>query len=120
MPSAQTYPTWSVEALPRRDKKWLSLLTLRFGTMLCSLVGIGCFSWAFTQHDGDVVYTDGIGAGYSSFNIGTVRSPSNNPSCKKYMLTWLLIVHLRFHLVLHLPDLCSMWVYRAPGRQHCI
>lgn len=74
MPSAQTHPTWSVEALPRRDKKWLSLLTLRFGTMLCSLVGIGCFSWAFTQHDGDVVYTDGIGAGYSSFNIGTVRS----------------------------------------------
>ncbi|KAJ5578470.1 uncharacterized protein N7459_007434 [Penicillium hispanicum] len=60
-----------VEALPRKQQKWLSFLSLRFGTVLCSMVGIVCFAWAFSQHEAEVVYTDGIGAGLAVSNLGT-------------------------------------------------
>ncbi|KAJ5161788.1 hypothetical protein N7492_007180 [Penicillium capsulatum] len=71
--STQTLPgpAWTLEAVPRHQKRWLSFLSLRFGTVLCSMVGIICFAWALVQHENSVVYTDGIGAGFSSFNLGT-------------------------------------------------
>lgn len=68
----QAYPTWNLEAIPRDQKKWLSFLSLRFGTVLCSMVGIICFAWAYVQHEKGVAYTDGIGSGFSIFNTGVV------------------------------------------------
>lgn len=68
----QAYPTWKLEAVPRAQKKWLSLLSFRFGTILCSMVGVICFAWAYVQHENGVAYTDGIGSGYSIVNMGVV------------------------------------------------
>ncbi|KAJ6093960.1 hypothetical protein N7467_002805 [Penicillium canescens] len=74
MPSTsydQTNPSWCIEAIPRQQKKWLSFLSLRFGTVLCTLTAVICFSWAMVQHDEGIVSTDGLGSAWSSINIGT-------------------------------------------------
>lgn len=68
----QSSPSFCIEAIPRKEKKWLSLLSLRFGTVLCTMVAIICFAWAMVQHHEGVVSTDGLGEAWSSLNLGTV------------------------------------------------
>ncbi|OQE23446.1 hypothetical protein PENFLA_c011G07672 [Penicillium flavigenum] len=67
----QSSPSFCIEAIPRKEKKWLSLLSLRFGTVLCTMIAIICFAWAMVQHHEGVVYSDGLGEAWSSLNLGT-------------------------------------------------
>ncbi|KAJ5232902.1 hypothetical protein N7468_005858 [Penicillium chermesinum] len=67
----QSNPSWCLEAVPRQSKKWLSLVTLRFGALLCQLICVICFSWALAEHEKGIAYIDGLGSGWSSINLGT-------------------------------------------------
>ncbi|KAJ5551743.1 hypothetical protein N7461_006441 [Penicillium sp. DV-2018c] len=69
--SAETYPSWSLEALPRKERKWLSLLSLRFGAVLCTMTAVICFAWAMEEHDKVGVATDGLGKAFAEINLGT-------------------------------------------------
>ncbi|KAJ5774747.1 hypothetical protein N7457_009643 [Penicillium paradoxum] len=60
-----------LDAIHRKEKKWLSLLSLRFGAVLCTMIAIICFAWALVKHDEGIVSTDGLGAAWASINIGT-------------------------------------------------
>lgn len=117
-PHQLTETTWSLEAVPRQKKNWLSLLSFRFGTVLCSMVGIVCFAWALVQHENNVVYTDGIGAGYSSFNLGTVRSFSI--SLLQNTHAYDDIVNIWLPLVQPLPPRHLLWLGHTSWRQHCL
>ncbi|CAG8168802.1 unnamed protein product [Penicillium nalgiovense] len=64
-------PSFCIEAIPRKEKKWLSLFSLRFGTVLCTMIAIICFAWTMVQHHEGVVSTDGLGEAWSSLNLGT-------------------------------------------------
>lgn len=64
--------SWCLEALPRRQKKWLSLFSLRFVTIVCNIIAVVCFSWAMEQHYKGVVSTDGLGQAWAGINLGTV------------------------------------------------
>lgn len=65
-------PSFCIEAIPRKEKKWLSLFSLRFDTVLCTMIAIICFAWTMVQHHEGVVSTDGLGEAWSSLNLGTV------------------------------------------------
>ncbi|KAJ5954055.1 hypothetical protein N7501_008334 [Penicillium viridicatum] len=67
----QPSPSFCIEAVPRKEKKWLSLLSLRFGAVLCTMIAIICFAWAMVQHHEGVVSSDGLGEAWSSINLGT-------------------------------------------------
>ncbi|CAI7596177.1 unnamed protein product [Penicillium palitans] len=67
----QPSPSFCIEAVPRKEKKWLSLLSLRFGAVLCTMIAIICFAWAMVQHHEGVVSSDGLGEAWSSMNLGT-------------------------------------------------
>ncbi|KAJ5332908.1 uncharacterized protein N7506_006691 [Penicillium brevicompactum] len=74
MPAAwndQTSTSWCLEAVPRRSRKWLSLLSLRFGTILCNIIAVPCFAWAMEQHYKGIVATDGLGQTWAGMNLGT-------------------------------------------------
>ncbi|CAG7936192.1 unnamed protein product [Penicillium nalgiovense] len=64
-------PSFCIEAIPRKEKKWLSLFSLRFDTVLCTMIAIICFAWTMVQHHEGVVSTDGLGEAWSSLNLGT-------------------------------------------------
>ncbi|KGO75073.1 hypothetical protein PITC_047560 [Penicillium italicum] len=68
----QPSPYFCIESIPRKENKWLSLLSLRFGTVLCTMIAIICFAWAMVQHHEGVVSSDGLGEAWSSINLGTV------------------------------------------------
>lgn len=70
----QYNPTWYLEAVPRQQKKWLSLFTLRFVAALCHMTVVICFAWAYSEHEKPVAYIDGMGSAWSSINLGTVRT----------------------------------------------
>ncbi|KAJ5131243.1 uncharacterized protein N7515_007282 [Penicillium bovifimosum] len=70
--SDETYPSWSLEALPRKERKWLSLFSLRFGAVLCTMTAIICFAWAMQEHNRVGVATDGLGSAFAAINLGTV------------------------------------------------
>ncbi|KAJ5162555.1 uncharacterized protein N7500_004385 [Penicillium coprophilum] len=67
----QLSSSFCIEAVPRKERKWLSLLSLRFGAVLCTMVAIICFAWAMVQHQEGVVSSDGLGEAWSSINLGT-------------------------------------------------
>lgn len=68
----KTRTSWCLEAVPRTERKWLSLLSLRFGTIPCNMIAIICFAWAMTQHIIGLVSTDGLGQTWAGINLGTV------------------------------------------------
>lgn len=72
----QAYPIPNIEAIPRTQKNWLSFFSLRFGTVLSSMIGVICFAWAYIQHENGAAYTDGIGSGFSIFNTAVVSNLS--------------------------------------------
>jgi hypothetical protein len=74
----KTRTSWCLDAVPRRENKWLSLLSLRFGTILCNMIAIICFAWAMPQHIIGLVSTDGLGQTWAGINLGTV-SPTHFP-----------------------------------------
>ncbi|KAJ5488158.1 hypothetical protein N7453_011612 [Penicillium expansum] len=67
----QPSPSFCIEAVPRKEKKWRSLLSLRFGAVLCTMIAIICFAWAMVQHHEGIVSSDGLGEAWSSINLGT-------------------------------------------------
>lgn len=70
----QPSPSFCIEAVPRKEKKWLSLLSLRFGAVLCTMIGIVCFAWAMVQHQEGVISSDGLGEAWSTMLLGTVSA----------------------------------------------
>lgn len=64
--------SWCLEAVPRRQKKWLSLFSLRCVIIICNIIAVVCFSWAMKQHYKGVVSTDGLGQAWAGINLGTV------------------------------------------------
>lgn len=75
MSAAWNYKTndaWCLEAVPRKDRKWLSFLSLRFGAIPCNVIAVVCFAWAMEQHVMGVVSTDGLGQTWAGINLGTV------------------------------------------------
>ncbi|CAI7641421.1 unnamed protein product [Penicillium bialowiezense] len=67
----KTSTSWCLEAVPRKDRKWLSFLSLRFGTIPCNIIAVVCFAWAMEQHVMGVVSTDGLGQTWAGINLGT-------------------------------------------------
>ncbi|KAI9926002.1 hypothetical protein MW887_004461 [Aspergillus wentii] len=68
----QTTPAWCIEAVPRPHKRWLSFLSVRFVTVLFSLIGLICFAWGYPQQqDGGIAYGDGPTASLACSNLGT-------------------------------------------------
>lgn len=83
----QYHPTWCLKAVPRQQNlKCLSLLTLRFGAVLCQMAAVICFAWAYTEHEKPVAYIDGLGSAWSSINLGAVSLAEYFPVCMKRSL----------------------------------
>ncbi|KAJ5091378.1 hypothetical protein NUU61_006248 [Penicillium alfredii] len=67
----QTIPAWCIEAVPRPYSRWLSFLSLRFVTVLTSMIGVICYAWGLPLQQGGLVYSDGVGPALASSNLGT-------------------------------------------------
>lgn len=112
----QTYPSWCLEAVPRRSKKCLSFLTFRFAALICQMTCIICFTWAYTDHEKGVAYIDGLGSTWSSINLGTVRVTWLNIFVDSSLLTQRLkIVYIRIPLVCCVPHIRFLQL-QSPSR----